>query len=107
VTSKAREHDPLEQAGLGLAFSISVEDRPRQHSNWRSCSTLWGGLATRTTEPLPSRQQLGLIQALISSGAEKITDARSPTIPVPMMAGAPWTGPMPLVSVLKRRLRSQ
>src|SRR5687768_9328035 len=43
----------------------------------------------------------------ISSGAAKITEARSPIIPAPTMAGAPFGGPSSLESVLKRRLRSQ
>ena len=47
------------------------------------------------------------INFTISSGAEKITAARSPIIPVGTIAGASFSGPSSLVSVLKRRLRSQ
>src|SRR5258705_5835149 len=43
----------------------------------------------------------------ISSGAAKITDALSPIIPAGMIAGAPFSGPPWLESVLNRRLRSQ
>src|SRR5215468_3451161 len=44
---------------------------------------------------------------LISSGDAKITSARSPIIPAPTRAGAPFCGPSSLTSVLKRKLRSQ
>src|SRR5882724_11841211 len=47
------------------------------------------------------------INALISSGAAKITEARSPIMPAPTIAGAPFSGPSLLESVLKRRFRSQ
>jgi len=44
---------------------------------------------------------------LISSGAAKITSARSPSIPAGTIAGAPLCGPCSLESVFRRRLRSQ
>src|SRR6516164_6666898 len=47
------------------------------------------------------------IKPLISSGPAKITSARSPIIPAPTRAGAPFCGPSSLTSVLKRKLRSQ
>jgi hypothetical protein len=43
----------------------------------------------------------------ISSGAAKITAARSPIIPAGMIAGTPPCGPWSPESVMKRRLRSQ
>jgi len=52
-------------------------------------------------------QQLGVIHALISSGAEKITTAFSRCISALTMAGAPGSGPLSLLSILKRKLRSQ
>src|SRR6266850_3305940 len=39
----------------------------------------------------------------ISSGAAKITAARSPIMPAGMIAGAPFSGPSLLESVTKRR----
>ena len=44
---------------------------------------------------------------LISPGAAKTIDARSPCIPAPTMTGFPGLGPRSLASVLKRRLNSQ
>jgi hypothetical protein len=43
----------------------------------------------------------------ISSGAAKITAARSPIMPAGMIAGTSFCGPSLLESVIKRRLRSQ
>ena len=42
---------------------------------------------------------------LISSGVAKMTEARSPIMPEPTMAGAPFAGPSLLESVLKRYCR--
>src|SRR5207248_3056174 len=44
---------------------------------------------------------------VISSGAAKITSARSPIIPAGVIAGVPFSGPSLPESVLRRRLRSQ
>src|SRR3981081_3646636 len=52
-------------------------------------------------------QHCGSIILVISSGAAKITAARSPRLPAGMLAGAPFAGPSWLESVMKRRLRSQ
>src|SRR5216684_367022 len=47
------------------------------------------------------------INVLISPGEANITDARSPRIPAPTIAGLPVAGPSALESVLNRRLNSQ
>jgi hypothetical protein len=47
------------------------------------------------------------MKRLISSGAEKITNARSPIMLAGIKTGCPGSGPLPLESVLKRRLNSQ
>src|SRR4029077_10297646 len=52
-------------------------------------------------------QHWRVMNRLISSGDEKTMDARSPIIPAFTIAGASLSGPSPLESVLKRRLRSQ
>jgi hypothetical protein len=52
-------------------------------------------------------QHLLAMNGLISLGSAKITSARSPIIPAPTMTGAFFSGPRPLASVIKRRLRSQ
>ena len=52
-------------------------------------------------------QHRGSIVPVISAGAAKITAARSPIIPAGIIAGAPFSGPFSLESVMNRRLRSQ
>src|SRR2546425_12509909 len=47
------------------------------------------------------------MKPLISSEFAKITSARSPIIPAPTSAGAPFCGPSSLTSVLNRKFRSQ
>ena len=44
---------------------------------------------------------------LISDGSAKITKTRSPIMLARSKAGRPFGGPLPLESVLKRRLNSQ
>jgi hypothetical protein len=46
-------------------------------------------------------QHWGVIKPLISSGVAKITDARSPIIPEPTIAGVPFSGPSPLPIVVR------
>jgi hypothetical protein len=52
-------------------------------------------------------QHRSMINLPISPGSAKITSARSPSIPAPTSAGAPFWGPSSPESVLKRRFRSQ
>src|SRR5215472_4844699 len=52
-------------------------------------------------------QHLFDMNVLISLGSAKITSARSPIIPALTSPGAFFSGPSPLASVFKRRLRSQ
>ena len=52
-------------------------------------------------------QHRASIILVISSGAAKITEARSPSMPAGMIAGTPLAGPSLLASVMKRKLRSQ
>jgi hypothetical protein len=47
-----------------------------------------------------------LSSLVISSGAAKITAARSVSMPAGMIAGAPFAGPSWLEPVMKRRSRS-
>src|SRR5712664_1750323 len=69
----------------------------------------WGCNRYRGACPQSRRkaQHRASIILAISSGAAKITAARSPIMPAGMIAGAPFSGPSLLESVLKRRLRSQ
>ncbi len=66
-----------------------------------------GAIIKRDRQSVASDQHRGSIILVISSGAAKITEALSPIIPAGMIAGAPFSGPSWLESVLKRRLRSQ
>jgi hypothetical protein len=45
---------------------------------------------------LPTAQHLLSMNFAISSGEEKVAAARSPSIPVGMIAGAPLSGPIPV-----------
>src|SRR5256885_15271860 len=54
-----------------------------------------------------AHQQARLMTLSISPGWEKITAARSPSMPAGMIVGAPGFGPRAPESVSKRRLRSQ
>src|SRR6516165_3717363 len=64
-------------------------------------------LALLTISDHRAHQHRVSIVLLISSGAAKITSARSPIIPAATSAGTPFCGPSFPASVFKRRLRSQ
>ena len=68
------------------------------------------GTVHRDARACPSRrkaQHRASIILAISSGAAKITAARSPIMPAGMIAGTSLSGPSLLESVMKRRFRSQ
>ena len=94
-------HPPLNvEVAVVLGLLQAGMARPRSRRPLIEAST-----AARVAARM--HQQPDATNPLISSGPAKITSARSPIIPAPTSAGAPFCGPSGLESVLSRRLRSQ
>lgn len=86
---------------------LHMTSRRRHKRSSRIICSLAAMCGTRSTRVSCGQGHACLTNALISPGAAKTTDARSPCMPAPMMTGFSGSGPFWLESVLKRRLNSQ